>query len=127
MIIWNTDDVILDDVNPVTGEPSSDIYVKRSGGNEREARAWLPYSLPWPMCSLASLNLCSSLPWCEVPTPVLCMGCCNPRDVVQVLLWVGSFLLPHEVQCFHPSALPLRLADEGRGVTEFLLQLDKRS
>uniref|UniRef100_A0A8C4XN19 C2 domain-containing protein n=1 Tax=Falco tinnunculus TaxID=100819 RepID=A0A8C4XN19_FALTI len=28
VIIWNTDDVILDDVNPVTGEPSSDIYVK---------------------------------------------------------------------------------------------------
>uniref|UniRef100_A0A8B9FK52 C2 domain-containing protein n=1 Tax=Amazona collaria TaxID=241587 RepID=A0A8B9FK52_9PSIT len=26
--IWNTDDVILDDVNPITGEPSSDIYVK---------------------------------------------------------------------------------------------------
>ncbi|XP_075624908.1 fer-1-like protein 4 isoform X2 [Balearica regulorum gibbericeps] len=26
--IWNTDSVILDDVNPVTGEPSSDIYVK---------------------------------------------------------------------------------------------------
>ncbi|KAI1233270.1 hypothetical protein IHE44_0004437 [Lamprotornis superbus] len=34
VIIWNTDDVILDDVNPVTGEPSSDIYVKRSGGND---------------------------------------------------------------------------------------------
>ncbi|OPJ82667.1 fer-1-like protein 4 [Patagioenas fasciata monilis] len=28
VIIWNTDDVILDDVNPVTGEPSSDIYVR---------------------------------------------------------------------------------------------------
>ncbi|KAM4691339.1 fer-1-like protein 4 [Rhinophrynus dorsalis] len=28
VIIWNTDDVILDDVNPFTGEPSSDIYVK---------------------------------------------------------------------------------------------------
>ncbi|XP_054702023.1 fer-1-like protein 4 isoform X3 [Grus americana] len=28
VIIWNTDSVILDDVNPVTGEPSSDIYVK---------------------------------------------------------------------------------------------------
>ncbi|XP_071615826.1 fer-1-like protein 4 [Heliangelus exortis] len=28
VVIWNTDDVILDDVNPVTGEPSSDIYVK---------------------------------------------------------------------------------------------------
>ncbi|RLV92857.1 hypothetical protein DV515_00013628 [Chloebia gouldiae] len=28
VIIWNTDNVILDDVNPVTGEPSSDIYVK---------------------------------------------------------------------------------------------------
>ncbi|KAI6073933.1 Fer-1-like protein 4 [Aix galericulata] len=28
VIIWNTEDVILDDVNPVTGEPSSDIYVK---------------------------------------------------------------------------------------------------
>ncbi|XP_053551406.1 fer-1-like protein 4 [Bombina bombina] len=28
LIIWNTDDVILDDVNPFTGAPSSDIYVK---------------------------------------------------------------------------------------------------
>ncbi|KAG9473826.1 hypothetical protein GDO78_004239 [Eleutherodactylus coqui] len=28
VIIWNTDNVILDDVNPFTGEPSSDIYVK---------------------------------------------------------------------------------------------------
>ncbi|XP_075295033.1 fer-1-like protein 4 isoform X2 [Opisthocomus hoazin] len=28
VIVWNTEDVILDDVNPVTGEPSSDIYVK---------------------------------------------------------------------------------------------------
>ncbi|XP_027328813.3 fer-1-like protein 4 [Anas platyrhynchos] len=28
VIIWNTEDVILDDVNPITGEPSSDIYVK---------------------------------------------------------------------------------------------------
>ncbi|XP_060713707.1 fer-1-like protein 4 [Tachysurus vachellii] len=28
IIIWNTDDVVLDDVNPFTGEPSSDIYVK---------------------------------------------------------------------------------------------------
>ncbi|XP_038015241.1 fer-1-like protein 4 isoform X4 [Motacilla alba alba] len=28
VIIWNTDNVILGDVNPVTGEPSSDIYVK---------------------------------------------------------------------------------------------------
>jgi len=27
-IVWNTDDVILDDVNPLTGERSSDIYVK---------------------------------------------------------------------------------------------------
>ncbi|XP_038552062.1 fer-1-like protein 4 [Micropterus salmoides] len=28
VIIWNTDDVFLDDVNIFTGEPSSDIYVK---------------------------------------------------------------------------------------------------
>ncbi|XP_033481553.1 fer-1-like protein 4 [Epinephelus lanceolatus] len=28
VIIWNTDDVFLDDVNPFTGVPSSDIYVK---------------------------------------------------------------------------------------------------
>ncbi|XP_033829845.1 fer-1-like protein 4 [Periophthalmus magnuspinnatus] len=28
VIIWNTDDVFLDDINPFTGEPSSDIYVK---------------------------------------------------------------------------------------------------
>ncbi|KAM7401688.1 hypothetical protein PAMP_016984 [Pampus punctatissimus] len=28
VIIWNTDDVFLDDVNPFTGTPSSDIYVK---------------------------------------------------------------------------------------------------
>lgn len=54
VIIWNTDNVILDDVNPVTGEPSSDIYVKRSGGNQWEARAWLPCSLPWPTHSLIS-------------------------------------------------------------------------
>ncbi|XP_051932224.1 fer-1-like protein 4 [Hippocampus zosterae] len=26
--IWNTDDVVLDDINPFTGAPSSDIYVK---------------------------------------------------------------------------------------------------
>lgn len=29
VIIWNTEDVVLDDVNPLTGEMSSDIYVKR--------------------------------------------------------------------------------------------------
>ncbi|TNN40615.1 Fer-1-like protein 4 [Liparis tanakae] len=28
VIIWNADDVFLDDVNPFTGDPSSDIYVK---------------------------------------------------------------------------------------------------
>ncbi|XP_077460197.1 fer-1-like protein 4 [Stigmatopora argus] len=28
VIIWNTDDVFLEDVNPFTGDPSSDIYVK---------------------------------------------------------------------------------------------------
>ncbi|KAM9590431.1 fer-1-like protein 4 isoform 2-T2 [Trichechus inunguis] len=28
VIIWNTEDVVLDDVNPLTGEKSSDIYVK---------------------------------------------------------------------------------------------------
>ncbi|XP_074203314.1 LOW QUALITY PROTEIN: fer-1-like protein 4 [Camelus bactrianus] len=28
VIIWNTEDVVLDDVNPLTGETSSDIYVK---------------------------------------------------------------------------------------------------
>ncbi|TKS70810.1 Fer-1-like protein 4 [Collichthys lucidus] len=28
VIIWNTDDVFLDDINPFTGQPSSDIYVK---------------------------------------------------------------------------------------------------
>ncbi|XP_045836531.1 fer-1-like protein 4 [Meles meles] len=28
VIIWNTEDVVLDDVNPLTGELSSDIYVK---------------------------------------------------------------------------------------------------
>uniref|UniRef100_H3AYF6 C2 domain-containing protein n=1 Tax=Latimeria chalumnae TaxID=7897 RepID=H3AYF6_LATCH len=28
VIIWNTDDVLLDDVNPLTGQKSSDIYVK---------------------------------------------------------------------------------------------------
>jgi otoferlin len=27
IIIWNTQDVILDDINPLTGEKSSDIYV----------------------------------------------------------------------------------------------------
>lgn len=30
VIIWNTDDVFLEDVNPFTGNPSSDIYVKGS-------------------------------------------------------------------------------------------------
>lgn len=34
VIIWNTDDVFLDDVNPFTGEPSSDIYVK---GSEKQS------------------------------------------------------------------------------------------
>lgn len=29
VVIWNTEDVVLDDVNPLTGEMSSDIYVKR--------------------------------------------------------------------------------------------------
>ncbi|XP_072371523.1 fer-1-like protein 4 [Scyliorhinus torazame] len=28
VIIWNTDDVALDDVNPLTGDRSSDIYIK---------------------------------------------------------------------------------------------------
>ncbi|CAK7319952.1 Fer-1-like protein 4 [Vulpes lagopus] len=28
VIIWNTEDVVLDDVNPLTGEMSSDIYVR---------------------------------------------------------------------------------------------------
>ncbi|XP_077026342.1 fer-1-like protein 4 isoform X2 [Tamandua tetradactyla] len=28
LIIWNTEDVVLDDVNPLTGEMSSDIYVR---------------------------------------------------------------------------------------------------
>uniref|UniRef100_G1RH00 Fer-1 like family member 4 (pseudo n=1 Tax=Nomascus leucogenys TaxID=61853 RepID=G1RH00_NOMLE len=28
VVIWNTEDVVLDDVNPFTGEMSSDIYVK---------------------------------------------------------------------------------------------------
>uniref|UniRef100_A0A3P8W1F5 Fer-1-like protein 4 n=1 Tax=Cynoglossus semilaevis TaxID=244447 RepID=A0A3P8W1F5_CYNSE len=28
VIIWNTDDVFLEDINPFTGDPSSDIYVK---------------------------------------------------------------------------------------------------
>uniref|UniRef100_A0A8B9X6S7 C2 domain-containing protein n=1 Tax=Bos mutus grunniens TaxID=30521 RepID=A0A8B9X6S7_BOSMU len=28
VIIWNTEDVVLDDVNPLTGDMSSDIYVK---------------------------------------------------------------------------------------------------
>ncbi|KAJ8794264.1 hypothetical protein J1605_003221 [Eschrichtius robustus] len=28
VIIWNTEDVVLDDANPLTGEMSSDIYVK---------------------------------------------------------------------------------------------------
>lgn len=29
VVIWNTEDVVLGDVNPLTGEMSSDIYVKR--------------------------------------------------------------------------------------------------
>ena len=67
VIVWNTEDVILDDVNPVTGEPSSDIYVKRSGGSWREARALLSCSLPCPTPSLPPPNLCSSLPQHKVP------------------------------------------------------------
>lgn len=54
MIIWNTDDVILDDVNPVTGEPSSDIYVKRSDGSQQGAKSWLSGSQPCPVPSTAS-------------------------------------------------------------------------
>lgn len=29
VIIWNMEDIVLDDMNPLTGEMSSDIYVKR--------------------------------------------------------------------------------------------------
>lgn len=65
VIIWNTDDVILDDVNPVTGEPSSDIYVKRSGG---KAGPGCPAPCSGPHAHLLPLNVCSSLPWCEMPT-----------------------------------------------------------
>ncbi|XP_045079897.1 fer-1-like protein 4 [Coregonus clupeaformis] len=40
VIIWNTDDVVLDDVNPFTGNPSSDIYmkgwIKGLDGNKQE-------------------------------------------------------------------------------------------
>lgn len=57
VIIWNTDDVILDDVNPVTGEPSGDIYVKRSDGSQQEARSWLSGSQPCPMLSTAFSEL----------------------------------------------------------------------
>ena len=34
VIVWNTDEVTLDDINFVTGEASSDIFVKggRGGG-----------------------------------------------------------------------------------------------
>uniref|UniRef100_A0A8C6DCA9 C2 domain-containing protein n=1 Tax=Moschus moschiferus TaxID=68415 RepID=A0A8C6DCA9_MOSMO len=35
VIIWNTEDIVLDDVNPLTGEMSSDIYEKR------EACSWV--------------------------------------------------------------------------------------
>ena len=28
MVIWNTDDVVLEDTNMLTGEQSSDIFVK---------------------------------------------------------------------------------------------------
>ncbi|XP_071016401.1 fer-1-like protein 4 [Oncorhynchus clarkii lewisi] len=40
VIIWNTDDVVLDDVNPFTGNKSSDIYmkgwIKGLDGNKQE-------------------------------------------------------------------------------------------
>lgn len=102
VIIWNTDDVILDDVNPITGEPSSDIYVKRSDGNQREARAWLSCS---PSCPTPSL------PQHELPHSSPLHGLLCPKDVGQVLLRFGSltlpFLLPRGVQPLHPSALLL--------------------
>lgn len=28
VIVWNTDDVVLEDTNPLTGEASSDIFVR---------------------------------------------------------------------------------------------------
>lgn len=56
MIIWNTDDVFLDDVNPFTGNPSSDIYVKgfESARSHCFRTANRIYTLIYPEKHLAS-------------------------------------------------------------------------
>lgn len=93
VIIWNTDSVILDDVNPVTGEPSSDIYVKRSEGARGRPEPGCPAPCPAP--SLPSLNLCSSLPQHEVPHSSPLHGLLYPQrcwsDVGLVWLFDSSF------------------------------------
>lgn len=78
--IWNTDDVILDDVNPITGEPSSDIYVKRSDGRHREA----------PVCALAA----SSDPHHEVPYSILLLYPRKCWSGVGLVWHFDSFLQP---------------------------------
>lgn len=109
VIIWNTEDVILDDVNPVTGEPSSDIYVKRSDGSWQKDRFWLSSSLlcPSPLTSSSEPLL--------LPAPAL--NGVSPKDGGQVLVQSGCltlpFLLPHGYP-LHLSTLSLGLSDRGR-------------
>lgn len=129
VIIWNTDDVILDDVNPITGEPSSDIYVKRSDGSQREARAWLSCSLPCPMPSLPPLNLCSSLH--KVPHSSPLRGLLYSQKIL-VRCWSGLalrlFLSCYPMGSAPPSSCCAFGAGQwGLEITEFLLQLDKGS
>lgn len=62
VIIWNTDDVFLDDVNPFTGDPSSDIYVKGLDARAHARTHTHPFPLPRP--SLAHLLFIGHLHGC---------------------------------------------------------------
>ncbi len=61
VIIWNTDDVVLDDVNPFTGEPSSDIYVKGSEYIMNQPRISQVYLMPL-YSSLFRIKFNSNIP-----------------------------------------------------------------
>lgn len=129
VIIWNTDDVILDDVNPITGEPSSDIYVKRSDGSQREARAWLSCSLPCPTPSLPPLNLCSSLHKVPLSHPLhgrlYSQRCWS--GVGPAWLFDSSFPATPWGSAPPSSCCAFGAGQRGLEITEFLLQLDKGS
>lgn len=61
VIIWNTDDVFLDDVNPFTGDPSSDIYVK---GLEQRSTETQEHTIPHnntPQYRNLPLEICKHL------------------------------------------------------------------